>query len=517
MGQQQGRFTLADIQQAQTTPAQSGTFRPDQVQQAPPAPVQPPTWKDNVRSGFQSAGYGPHLELALGGLKSVLGTIEGGGNLIRSVLPDWLEGPSVTLPISTKPSNTGQTIGKTIGDTAQFLAPAGAIAAGAKGLQTGLQAGKAVGIGARAVGEGLSAAGIHSMQQGTTEGAGTVGALAAAGPLVGAAAGSIGRRMAPGLKEAAEKKVAQALGATKERFKALAAKRAPEILRRGLAGSRQGLLQDATEQASAAGKAIDDVLSQHAGVSLSTKSVIDALEEAKAGFITTRAVPAHEALQSGLSQREGARLVGNGVVEVPVVLDERVVDQLTKLQAKVRELGDEVPLDKLVALRRVWDGVVGKAGGYAHRAGGSNFGAPLAEQTETWAKKQGATALRKLFADNVQDLQKVNAEYAFWKDLKDILRATEARTQAQGPGLGRVVAAGVGATAGSPGGVQGALVGGYITPKVMEAITSPRWRLVSAHLKNNLADALASDSPEAISAALGRVLAAITSSSGGAR
>jgi hypothetical protein len=199
-----------------------------------------------------------------------------------------------------------------------------------------------------------------------------------------------------------------------------------------------------------------------------------------------------------------------------VVLDERVVSQLDKLKATVREMGDEVPIDKLVALRRVWDGVVSRAGGYAHRSGGSQFGMPLAEQTEAWAKKEGATALRKLFAENVPDLQAANKEYAFWADIRNVLRATEARTQAQGPGLARAVATGVGAGIGaSSGSVPGAIAGSYVIPKLQQAITSPRWRLVDANLRNKLADALMSENPEAISAALGRVMAVITSSSVG--
>jgi hypothetical protein len=509
------------MQQKPLTVVKSEPLPVDPQEQAPaltvtrsePLPSGGGSLFDALRALAQATGHGHEVEGTIGGVKSLLGTIEGGGQLIRNAIPAMNRLPEATLPISTQPSNAHQAMGKTAGDVAQFFAPAGAVRNTALALKTGIPA---VNLGVRALLEGGAAAGVHSMQQGTTEGAGTAGALSAAGTLAGPVIGATLRKVAPGLKEAAEKRVAQALGATKEKYKAIAAKRAPEVLQRGLVNSRQGLLQQAVEQSSAAGKAIDDVLSQHADTPLSTASVLDALEQAKAGFVTTRTVTAQEAMQAGGMNRPGARMVGN-MVEIPVVLDERVVSQLDKLKSTVRELGDNVPVEKLVALRRVWDGVVSKAGGYAHRSGGSAFGLPLAEQTEAWAKKQGATALRQLFSESVPDLQKVNAEYAFWADIRNVLRATEARTQAQGPGLSRVAAAGVGAAVGAGSGVTGAVAGSYIVPKIQQAITSPRWRLVDAHLKNKLAEAMANGDEQQIAGALGRVMAAITSTSGGER
>jgi hypothetical protein len=111
----------------------------------------------------------------------------------------------------------------------------------------------------------------------------------------------------------------------------------------------------------------------------------------------------------------------------------------------------------------------------------------------------------------------VKAEAAFWADIRNVRRATEARTQAQGPGLSRVAAAGVGAAVGAGSGVTGAVAGSYIVPKIQQAITSPRWRLVDAHLKNKLAEAMANGDEQQIAGALGRVMAAITSTSGGER
>jgi len=99
----------------------------------------------------------------------------------------------------------------------------------------------------------------------------SAGAVGAAIPVIGAA----GSKLPQTFREQAAKKVAQALGATKERFKAIAERRAPEILRRGLRGSRASLLEDATTHAREAGQAIDDVLSQAGGQMVPTAPIVD--------------------------------------------------------------------------------------------------------------------------------------------------------------------------------------------------------------------------------------------------
>ena len=65
---------------------------------------------------------------------------------------------------------------------------------------------------------------------------------------------------------------------------------------------------------------------------------------------------------------------------------------------------------------------------------------------------------------------------------------------------------------GAPGGplasAAGALAGGQLADMAQRLFTSPRWRLVSARTRNQLAEALASGNPERISTAVGRALAA---------
>lgn len=124
---------------------------------------------------------------AKGLAKSVLGTIQGGGRLLRAVpvvgpalesLPDvpmpWAGPPLAEA--NTQPSNRAQQVGKTVGNVAQFFAPAAALAKAKAVLATGrgvLDALVAAGL------EGGSAAAIGSAQKGSTEGALTTGLVTA--------------------------------------------------------------------------------------------------------------------------------------------------------------------------------------------------------------------------------------------------------------------------------------------------------------------------------------------------
>lgn len=338
---------------------------------------------------------------------------------------------------------------------------------------------------------------------------GVLAPMAAARPVAAAA-----QRAARPLQQTAQRQVVQALGPTKERFKAIAERRAPEVLRRGLGGSRESLQAQAATRARAAGQQIDELLTREGGRTLNPQAVIDALEQAKAEFQDVRRVSFAEAAKSGLRRSPGARVV-NGMVEIPVVFEPRAVAQLTDLQRILRELGPEARVDQIVGVRRAWDKVVSQAGGFQHRRAGG-IGQPLADTSEAAAKRTATTAIRKLLDDEMPDLAAINKEFAFWKDLDDVLRQTIQRTQAQGPGLlgrvregaGQVAGAVVGGAAGGPlGAGAGAIITGQLAKAAHAAFTSPRWRLVSARTKAQLAEALASGNPERISSALGRVSA----------
>lgn len=157
---------------------------------------EPDSWGKAIRQNAASLGIPIGVTNALiGAGKSALGTIHGGGELIRKIPgvgPMLDRGPSVDLPVQLAPQGAAQQIGKVGGDIAQFMAPAGALsklkAATATGsgildalVGAGIEAGSAGAVGSAQTGDLKKGAEI-----GATAGAlnlATQGVLAAAKPL----------------------------------------------------------------------------------------------------------------------------------------------------------------------------------------------------------------------------------------------------------------------------------------------------------------------------------------------
>lgn len=378
-----------------------------------------------------------------------------------------------------EPTGAAQRTGKVGEQIAEVLIPgkaiSGAATAAAARVPAALARSASVGV------EALGGAGLAAAQGGNPIVGGLVGAAA---PVLGDAVSAL----PTSLRESAEKQVGQALGATKERFKAMAERITPEMLRRGLRGSRESLQLQAADAAEAAGQQIDQALQAFGAQRATTQPVIEALERSKDAFRTT--TPA------------GAT----------VVYEPRAVKQLEGLQKVITDLGPDASVEQLVAVRRAWDKVVDQAGGFSHRAGGA-IGVPLKDQSEAWAKREATGAIRKLLDAEVPQLTALNKEFAFWKSLDDVLTQTMKRTTPQGPGLGRQVAeaAGqaVGGALGSGGGPGPAVAGAYGLGKVAgmarTAFSSPRWRLASAQAKDRLADAIVSGNASQMAVALTRI------------
>jgi len=468
-----------------------------------PEPAPAPESPEAVTPGLTGRVLGAVGDVAIGAAKGAGQTATNLGRLVQKVpgvsravdalysTPGLSEQAFTVADRVLAPTNTAQSIGKGVEQLAEVVVPGGAVSRSVAGAR----------LLPKMATEAASLATLSTAQGGDPVTGAVVGAAI---PAAGAAL----RAVPASLRASAEKKVAQALGATKERFKALAEKRAPEILKRGLGGSRSSLLADATAHAKEAGQAIDDVLKVAGDQRVPTGPVVDALEEAKAAFQQVRRLSIGEASRTGLARSPAAKVIGS-TVEVPVVIDARPIEQLGKLQQTIRELGDDASVEQLVAVRRVWDDVVARAGGFAHRSG-SQFGVPLAEQTEAWAKREATKSIREVLAEEVPDLAKVNAEYAFWKDLKDVLTATQKRTQAQKTGLASTVASIVGAGAGFGSGddlgerVKYSLYG-MAGGQAYRLLTSASWRFVSAHLRNRLADALESGNTGRVMSAVAQV------------
>lgn len=462
-----------------------------------------PEYRDRVKvpepsSGLLAQAGSAVGNLAVGAAKGVGQSVVGAGRLIQAVpgvtkAVDYLYGaPGLSeeamrqADVALTAHGPAQTIGKVAEQIGEVVIPGSKLTAAGRVAATNLAPRLAPVVGEtiakyapRAAVEAAGQATMAKVQGGNPVVGGVVGAAA---PALGAAVEALPTK----LKEQATKQVVQALGPAKERFKAIAEKLAPNILQRGLGGSREALQTQAASALTKAGQAIDDVLTQYGSQPVSTAPILTALETAKDAFRTTNAA--------------------GKIVE----FEPRSIQQLTGLQQILTDLGPTPTIQQLVTIRRAWDKVVEQAGGFAHRAGGA-IGVPLKDTSEAWAKREATGAIRELLSQEVPDLAVVNKEFTFWSQLNKVLTQTLQRTQPQGIGLGRVVAAGAGAAtgavAGSSLGPVGALSGAAALGKIADyargVIQSPQWRFASAKLKDQLAEAIVAND-------VGRVMMTLT-------
>lgn len=470
---------------------------------APVAPAKPSSgWPAKI---FDVAG-----DLAIGAAKGVGSTVSSLGEMavnagaIPGVQPRAFAGPEMRHPAFTRaeqlttPTSTAQKVGKGVEQIAEVLIPGAAITKAQKGLSLARRAGVEAGANA----------GISAAQGGSPTEVGLSGALGAAIPGVGAVA----KRAAGSLEDAASKQVVEALGPTKERFKAMAERLTPEILRRGLRGSRDQIKEQAAEAASVAGDQIDAAIQQFGGRAVDTGNIVDALESAKNAFRTSVRRPFAEVPESMASKV--VRVEPDGTAVVAHEFEPRAIRQLDGLQAIIRDFGPEIRADQLISIRRAWDKVVDQAGGFSHRAGGA-IGVPLKDQSEAAAKKAATTAIREQLNAAVPELSALNKEFSFWKSLDDVISQTLKRTQPQGPGLartaaevaGNVVGGAAGMSQGPTGAVTGAFALGKLGKMAQTAFSSPRWKLMSAGWKDDLAEAIVNEDVSKMAAMLGRIAA----------
>jgi hypothetical protein len=322
-------------------------------------------------------------------------------------------------------------------------------------------------------------------QTGSPVEAGVSGAITAAIPGAGTMS-----RLSKSVRAGAEKTAAQALGATKEWAKAGAAKAAPEMLKRGVRGSREAMLEQAKTQAALIGSAMDDVIT----------------DAAARGTIVDGSV----ARQSIQAAKQALMVTSNTGKAIPIE-GAHAAAKLDRLDKFVDSIGPAIPIEDAQRVKQAWSKIVSKAGLYGPKATSS-----ATDNADAWAIREAESSFRKLIADASPDLAALNKEWAFWGGLRDVLKETQKRTQSQGGGLVSGVTGASSAAAGFASGdsagdrVEKALVGGVLGRQVVKAVQSPWFRTsVSAPLKNALADALASGQTNRVAAALGKITAAI--------
>lgn len=456
------------------------------------APAQPAQPKPTAQPAKQDEGGGIMSTLAdvgVGAAKGLGNTVIGLGELAQSWIPGVAQASSAIYGrdvsgdyerarAHVQPTNTAQNVGFMAEQVGEFFVPGGAVARAARGSRA-----------ARAGLEAATAAPLAAAQGASRMEAGATGALSAAVPGVGAAVRGTRRMMQQG----AEKNVAQALGATKEWAKTDAAKLAPEMLRRGVGGSREAMLARATEEVSSVGAQIGKAIEEAAEAG----ATVDA--QALSGFLAG-------ARQSLVVQTANGRTV-------PIPGTERIVSKLAKLDEFVASLGPDIPFDKAAKIKTTWDRIVSKAGLYGPKATSS-----ATDSADAWAVREAATGFRKLLAEGSATLDDLNKEYAFWKGLKNVLKETEKRTQAQGGGLVSGVAGVAGVSTGLATGnstgdkVTQALVYGAAGRQLVRLMQSPAWRTkVSGPTKDAIARALARNDVGALTSITARIAATLPS------
>ena len=257
----------------------------------------------------------------------------------------------------------------------------------------------------------------------------------------------------------------------------------PGLIERGATGSRAKLLKTAESKA---GKALEELKEAEASIPAGTKvkiePVIDWLEKKKESLI-------------GARTKDG--ILGN----------EAGVKYLEQLQEQIIDLGDDVPYETLVRVRRVLDREVADAGGF--------FGKSLKDTSKLSAKQEAANSIRRELGKARPDIARINAEFSLWKTTGEILEETARRTQGQSSPLGQQLAQAAGGSGGlvlggatlGTGGAIGGAVGGALLFKGIKALfQSPSWKTVSAVKKSRLADAIVSGRADVVAKTAGAIL-----------
>lgn len=459
----------------QLLPKIGGEVLPPIGEEVRPSPT-PTREKGLATIGEQlEAKRNPIVDVGIGAAKGVGNTLFGMGKMVRDYTPvgrisDWIEtspmlpgtprttpGAFDQRPPEITPTNTAQRIGFTGEQVGEFMLPIAALNGGRV-----MQAARA---GAQTM-----------MQSGSPVEAGVSAGLSAVLPGASAAKNASGF-----LRDSAEKTMAQALGATKEKFKEKAAELAPEMLNRGIKGTRKAMLNEATAATKAVGQQLDAAYSA----------------AAQAGdTVAGNLISGHLQLASDALKVKNA---AGKLITIPGT--ERVVDRLAKLDAFVKTLGPDIPVDRAAKVKRTFDKIVDKAGLFGAKATAS-----ATDNADAWAIREASGAFRDLLNRNAT-IADLNAEFAFQKGLKDVLKATVKRTQSQRSGLTDAVRSAAGATMGAAvGGPVGAAAGAVGMEAVSRAWNSPIFKTaVAGPFKNLMADALASGNTGQILSAVKKI------------
>lgn len=289
---------------------------------------------------------------------------------------------------------------------------------------------------------------------------------------IGAATAGVGEAapaVANYLKGSMAKDYEAVLNPTKQGTKFQTQKIMPQLMQeRPIAASRQGLADKAGGMADLYGQQIENKVSTLQG-NMQAKPVIDSLQKLKDKFVV-----------NGVNLRPEV----SGAIDI-------ASDQMQQM-AK----GGVLPYQDAVKARRILDDAVNDSKGW----GGYN----ISDASLTNVRKEFANSIRSEIGKANPDLAALNAKFSFWKNLNDVMDATISRKTGQVGALSQVktvIAAGAGM---ATGGLSSAVEAGAAMKVLNSTINSTAWRTVTASMKGDIADALASGKFNKVLSILGK-------------
>ena len=452
-----------------------------------------PHWSERVWDAMQAAP-GVVADVGIGAGKSALQSVMGAGKWARENIPgaqalhDAGGGDWATIDMATlEPTSRAQELGGVAERVGEFFIPVGGAVGGVASRVPGLmrhipwlqRGAEVTGAGGRPLAHGgpvpaaLTAAGLQGVIPATPRTAGVV-------------------------RESAESTVARALDPTTRAAKTEAAKLAPEMLARGVGGSRTGMLDEATRQIGRLGPQIGEEVTRLANLG----------RGAGPKWQRGATVKTSDFVQDMRSARVRSQ-GGEEGISGSIPGTESIISKLDELEAFALRQGDEIPIEHAQAIKQGWGDIVSRSGLYREHAD-----AAPTDRAAAWVFREGTNSLRELISAKSPTIGKLNAEFSFWKGLEDVLAATALRTQGQSTALTQTLTGGFGGaiTASATGSTLQGLMGMAGTNMLSRLFLSPYFRTrVSGPLKAKLADALAAGDQGLVIQAISNIAASVPS------
>jgi hypothetical protein len=266
----------------------------------------------------------------------------------------------------------------------------------------------------------------------------------------------------------------------------------PELLDRGVSGiTLKSLKNTATNEAQAVGSAIEKAwgaLPQ--GTSLELQPIYDALDKGASDALTVadssgKRIPVTKAAATALDNMDYMK---------QTLLD---VAETNPATGKL-----EVPVDKLRQLRQAWDEVAAQAKVYQ--------GKELADAATGKIHAMAADGIRDELGKQFPDIDALNKEYSFWKNVEKVVGDTVLRREGQAKPLSQRIAAVGGTAIGAvTGGIPGAMLGKETMEGLQALTNSTAWKTISAVKKAQLAKYIASGNQGAVNFTIRQMLKGI--------